>query len=327
MDNFDLKKYLAEGRLNEDIFGKYATRKAPKDTADEDNPDYDLYMGNDDPEYRKFYMALKRLIEKSNKKDDKNFEILDWIESLLNHIKPENEEEMNESASAAAIAASAAAIAANATSTSGGGGGASNPWALLTLMVLFSLPVVGIAIEDRGLGDKVRGWINRYKLNRVINRLRKDPEVLEFIKSKKPGIQNFLKSKLTDKEQKYIKQISWNKITKGEIREISNFLEEESIPPLNESITLTPEEKKTLVNILVNKLQYYRDTDWPTPGEEFFAGEIKIVTNILNKTDNLTLTPEEKKILIYFLDMEIIKAASDRSINTDPVTNILKKLK
>ena len=35
-------------------------------------------------------MALKRLIEKSNKKLDKNFEILGWIESLLNHIKPEN---------------------------------------------------------------------------------------------------------------------------------------------------------------------------------------------------------------------------------------------
>ena len=46
------------------------------------------------------------------------------------------------------------------------------------------------------------------------------------LKNKKPGIQNFLKSKLTDKEQKYIKQISWNKITKGEIYEINNFIEE-----------------------------------------------------------------------------------------------------
>jgi len=80
---------VAEGRLSEDIFGKYATRKAPKDTADANNPDYDLYMGNNDTEYRKFYMALKRLIEKSNKNLDKNFEILDWIENLLNHIKPE----------------------------------------------------------------------------------------------------------------------------------------------------------------------------------------------------------------------------------------------
>ena len=41
--------------------------------------------------------------------------------------------------------------------------------------------------------------IKYYKLNRVIDRLRKDPEVLEFIKNKQPGIQNFLKSKLTDK--------------------------------------------------------------------------------------------------------------------------------
>lgn len=81
--------WLNEDKLNENIFGKYATRKAPKDTADENNPDYDLYMGNDDPEYRKFYMALKRLIEKSNKNLDKNFEILGWIENLLNHIKPE----------------------------------------------------------------------------------------------------------------------------------------------------------------------------------------------------------------------------------------------
>ena len=96
---------------------------------------------------------------------------------------------------------------------------------------------------------------------------------------------------------------------------------------LAEVITLTPEEKKTLIDILEMKLQYYRGVDWPAPGEEFFAKEIKIVTNILNKIDNLTLTSKEKSTLIYFLDMEIIKAASDRSINTDLVTNILKKLK
>jgi len=78
-----------KGKLAENIFGKYATRKAPKDTSDPNHPDYDLYMGNDNPEYRKFYMALERLIKKSDKKLDKNFEILDWIESLLNHIKPE----------------------------------------------------------------------------------------------------------------------------------------------------------------------------------------------------------------------------------------------
>ena len=83
-----LKKYLAEGKLNEDLFGKYATRKAPRDTTDKNNPDYALYMGNDDPEYRRFYMALKRLIEKSSKNLDQNFEILDWIESLLNNIRP-----------------------------------------------------------------------------------------------------------------------------------------------------------------------------------------------------------------------------------------------
>ena len=89
MNSFDLKKYLAEGKLDEDLFGKYATRKAPRDTTDKNNPDYALYMGNDDPEYRRFYMALKRLIEKSAKNLDQNFEILDWIESLLNNIRPE----------------------------------------------------------------------------------------------------------------------------------------------------------------------------------------------------------------------------------------------
>ena len=83
------QKYLAEGKLlKEDLFGKYATRKAPRDTTDKNNPDYALYMGNDDPEYRRFYMALKRLIEKSSKNLDQNFEILDWIESLLNNIRP-----------------------------------------------------------------------------------------------------------------------------------------------------------------------------------------------------------------------------------------------
>jgi hypothetical protein len=135
---------------------------------------------------------------------------------------PMLEEDLNESA--ANIAATAATIAARGISS--GDSGESSPWALLTVGVLMALPVAGLAISQSGLGEKVINWIKYYKLNRVIDRLRKDPEVLEFIKNKKPGIQNFLKSKLTDKEQKYIKQISWNKITKGEIYEMNNFLEE-----------------------------------------------------------------------------------------------------
>jgi hypothetical protein len=122
------------------------------------------------------------------------------------------------------IAATAAIIAARGISS--GDSGESSPWALLTVGVLMALPVAGLAISQSGLGEKVINWIKYYKLNRVIDRLRKDPEVLEFIKNKKPGIQNFLKSKLTDKEQKYIKQISWNKITKGEIYEMNSFLDE-----------------------------------------------------------------------------------------------------
>ena len=135
---------------------------------------------------------------------------------------PMLEEDLNESV--ANIAATAATIAARGIPS--GGSGESNPWALLAVGVLMALPVAGLAISQSGLGEKVINWIKYYKLNRVIDRLRKDPEVLEFIKNKQPGIQNFLKSKLTDKEQKYIKQISWNKITKGEIYEINSFLEE-----------------------------------------------------------------------------------------------------
>jgi len=135
---------------------------------------------------------------------------------------PMLEEDLNESA--ANIAATAATIAARGISS--GDSGESSPWALLTVGVLLALPVAGLAISQSGLGEKVINWIKYYKLNRVIDRLRKDPEVLEFIKNKKPGIQNFLKSKLTDKEQKYIKQISWNKITKGEIYEMNSFLDE-----------------------------------------------------------------------------------------------------
>ena len=120
---------------------------------------------------------------------------------------PMLEEDLDEivtPATAASIAASAAANAARGISSSGGG--ESNPWALLAVGVLMALPVAGLAIAQSGLGEKVINWIKYYKLNRVIDRLRKDPEVLEFIKNKKPGIQNFLKSKLTDKEQKYIKK-------------------------------------------------------------------------------------------------------------------------
>ena len=87
MKKSELRKIIKE-ELQKEIFGKYSTRKAPRDTTDKDSPDYDLYMGNDDPEYRRFYMALKRLVEKSNKNLDHNFEILDWIESLLNNIRP-----------------------------------------------------------------------------------------------------------------------------------------------------------------------------------------------------------------------------------------------
>ena len=87
MKKSQLKQIIKEELQNE-IFGKYSTRKAPRDTTDEESPDYDLYMGNDDPEYRRFYMALKRLVEKSNKNLDHNFEILGWIENLLNNIRP-----------------------------------------------------------------------------------------------------------------------------------------------------------------------------------------------------------------------------------------------
>ena len=141
---------------------------------------------------------------------------------------PMLEEDLDEivtPATAAAIAASAAATAARGASSSGGGG-ESNPWALLALAVGMSLPIIAVALDQSGLGRKIIDWVKYYKLNRVIDRLRKDPEVLEFIKNKQPGIQNFLKSKLTDKEQKYIKQISWNKITKGEIYEMNSFLDE-----------------------------------------------------------------------------------------------------
>ena len=148
---------------------------------------------------------------------------------------PMLEEELDESAAVTATTAAGSAAVTAARGISSSGGGESNPWALLTVGVLIALPVVGLAIAQSGLGEKVINWIKYYKLNRVIDRLRKDPEVLEFIKNKKPGIQNFLKSKLTDKEQKYIKQISWNKITKGEIYEINSFLDEaedKKTPPI-----------------------------------------------------------------------------------------------
>ena len=99
----------------------------------------------------------------------------------------------------------------------------SNPWPFLALAVITAAsPWIIPMLSDVRPIEYARDLVNRYKLNRVIDRLRKDPEVLEFIKSKKPGIQNFLKTKLTPEEQKYVNKISWNKITKGEIMEFSN---------------------------------------------------------------------------------------------------------
>jgi hypothetical protein len=129
---------------------------------------------------------------------------------------PMIEEELDESV----VAATAAAIAArSASSSSNNALSTLTPDQLLLLAVMVGVPSLAAIVYNSGLVDKVKNWINNYKLNGVIKRLREDPEVIEFIKSKKPGIQNFLKSKLTDKEQKYLKRISWNKITKGEIKE------------------------------------------------------------------------------------------------------------
>ena len=47
---------------------------------------------------------------------------------------------------------------------------------------------------------------------------------------------------------------------------------------LNESLELTPEERRQLIYILEMKLKNYEET-----GDEFFAEEMKIVANILNK--------------------------------------------
>ena len=47
---------------------------------------------------------------------------------------------------------------------------------------------------------------------------------------------------------------------------------------LNESLELTPEERRQLIYILEMKLKNYEET-----GDEFFDEEMEIVANILNK--------------------------------------------
>tara|TARA_B100001778_G_C18549297_1_gene612261 strand:- start:794 stop:988 length:195 start_codon:yes stop_codon:yes gene_type:complete len=47
---------------------------------------------------------------------------------------------------------------------------------------------------------------------------------------------------------------------------------------INESLEFTPEEKKKLIYILGMELETMQDQ-----GDEFFAEEIEIITNILNK--------------------------------------------
>jgi hypothetical protein len=59
---------------------------------------------------------------------------------------------------------------------------------------------------------------------------------------------------------------------KSELRQI---IKEEL---LKESLELTPEERKKLIYILKMKLRDYGET-----GEKFFAEEIEMVKNILNK--------------------------------------------
>ena len=117
------------------------------------------------------------------------------------------------------VAAQVAAQAA-AQNISAAGQETPSPWPFLALAVITAAaPWVIPMLSDVRPVEYVRDWVRRYKLNRVIDRLRKDPEVLEFIKTKKPGIQAFLKTKLSPEEHKYIHNISWNKITKGEINE------------------------------------------------------------------------------------------------------------
>lgn len=125
---------------------------------------------------------------------------------------------------AAIAAATAAGIAARSIGHHGGEV-PSNPWALLAVGVALSIPLIGIALAGTDTGEKIISWWEKKKLdhnlNRIVTKLRNDPEVLEFIKSKKPGIQSLLKSKLDPEDQKYVKNLSWNVVTKGEIKEAS----------------------------------------------------------------------------------------------------------
>jgi hypothetical protein len=155
----------------------------------------------------------------------------------LDFVFEEIEEELNEIAVPAAAAAAAASAATTATTLAAKAATDSSTLTsdqLLLLGVIMGIPAVASIVYNSGVVGKIKDWINNYKLNGVIKRLREDPEVIEFIKSKKPGIQNLLKSKLTDKEQKYLKQISWDKITKGEIKEVVTILQEaaKKNPPL-----------------------------------------------------------------------------------------------
>ena len=136
---------------------------------------------------------------------------------ILNEQEDFEAEMIAENAAAVAAAVAASNAAATASLSSGGGGGETSvEGAIFAGLFFFTMAGGIIAAVSHSLGDwSFEGikdyfkkiWLN-YKLKPIIKKLSQDPEVVAAPKQPTRGKwQKLISSKLSDKEQKYVRKI------------------------------------------------------------------------------------------------------------------------
>lgn len=84
---------------------------------------------------------------------------------------------------------------------------------VLTQMISMAILTAGSIPGDRNIfeliRDEIKGFFKNRKLKRIAERLKDDPEIVEYINNpRKPGWRKMLQDKLDDEEIKYINSIT-----------------------------------------------------------------------------------------------------------------------